>query len=53
MGWLIDLAEQCAFVYSPDQPTTVYDKITAKLPVPPFAQDFHLTIADLLGWFLE
>nr|WP_242041840.1 Uma2 family endonuclease [Alkalinema sp. FACHB-956] len=37
MGWLIDPAEQCVFVYSPDQPTTVYDEIPTRLPVPPFA----------------
>lgn len=50
MGWLIDPSEKSVFVYCPDQPTTFYDEPSLRLPVPDFAQDFELTIADLFGW---
>jgi Uma2 family endonuclease len=52
MGWLIDPDEQSVFVYSPDQPTTVYEEPGARLPVPEFAQDFNLTIEGLFGWLM-
>lgn len=53
MGWLIDPDEQCVFVYLPDRSTTVYEEPNAQLPVPEFAQGFHLTIEGLFGWLME
>jgi len=53
MGWLIDPDEQAVFVYQPDQPTAVYDEPKIRLPVPSFAQDFHLTIEGLFRWLME
>ena len=53
MGWLIDPEEQSVFVYLPDRPTDVFDEPEARLPVPEFAKDFSLTLADLFGWLLE
>lgn len=50
MGWLIDPEEQSAFVYLPDRPTVSYDEPDSQLPVPEFAKDFSLTIADLFNW---
>ncbi|MBH8560913.1 Uma2 family endonuclease [Nostoc sp. CENA67] len=53
MGWLIDPEEESVFVYLPDQPTTFYDEPETRLPVPEFAKDFNLTVADLFGWLQE
>ncbi|MBD2146476.1 Uma2 family endonuclease [Sphaerospermopsis sp. FACHB-1194] len=53
MGWLIDPQEQSIFVYFPDQPTAFYDQPNARLPVPEFAKDFHLTVKELFDWLLE
>jgi len=53
MGWLVDPEEQSIFVYFPDQPTTVYDTPGEPLPVPAFAQDFHLTLDGLFSWLME
>jgi Uma2 family endonuclease len=53
MGWLIDPAEKSVFIYRPDQPTTFYDEPEARLPVPEFAEDFHLTVEGLFSWLME
>lgn len=53
MGWLIDPEDQSVFVYSPDQPTDVFDRPAARLPVPEFAKDFNLTTKELFDWLLE
>lgn len=53
MGWLIDPAEQCVFIYLPDQPTTFYDELRARLPVPEFAEGFNLTVEKLFSWLLD
>ncbi|MBF2028444.1 MAG: Uma2 family endonuclease [Oscillatoriales cyanobacterium C42_A2020_001] len=52
MGWLIDPTEQSVFVYLPDQPTAVYDEPATPLPVPEFANAFHLTVEGLFSWLL-
>jgi Uma2 family endonuclease len=53
MGWLIDPEEQSVFVYRSDRPTDVFDQPEARLPVPEFAKDFTLTLAELFDWLLE
>lgn len=53
MGWLIDPEEQAVFIYLPDRPTDVFDQLDARLPVPEFALDFHLTVGELFDWLLE
>lgn len=53
MGWLIDPQEQSIFVYLPDKPTTVFDRLDARLPVPEFAKDFSLTVAELFNLLLN
>jgi len=52
-GWLIDPEEQAVIVYLSEQPTTFYDQPQARLPVPKFATDFHLTVEELFAWLLE
>jgi Uma2 family endonuclease len=53
MGWLIDPEEQSVFVYQPNLPTTIYEELGAKLPVPEFAQDINLRVADVFSWLME
>lgn len=53
MGWLIDPAEQCVFIYRSDCPTIVCDEPETQLLVPEFAKDFRLTVGELFGWLME
>jgi Uma2 family endonuclease len=53
MGWLIDPGERSVLIYRPDQPTEVIDQTESPLPVPSFAQDFHLTLGELFDWLLN
>ncbi len=53
MGWLIAPQEQSVFVYLPDRPTEVFDRLDTRLPVPEFAKDFELTIGELFNWLLN
>lgn len=53
MGWLVDPQEQPVFVYLGDKPTTVFERLDARLPVPEFAQDFELTVGELFNWLLN
>lgn len=53
MGWLIDPKEQSVFVYLPDRPTTVFERLEVRLPVPEFAKDFELTVGELFNWLLN
>ncbi|MDB9528521.1 Uma2 family endonuclease [Oscillatoria sp. CS-180] len=52
MGWLIDPAERTVLIYLPDQPIAIYDEPETRLPVPEFAKDFNLTVAELFSWLL-
>ena len=54
MGWLIAPEEQTVFVYLPKQQTEVlvFDQLEAQLPVPSFASELRLTVADLFSWLL-
>ncbi|MCT7962024.1 Uma2 family endonuclease [Laspinema sp. D1] len=53
MGWLIDPQEKTIFVYSPQQQTEVFDELEQQIPVPAFASDLRLTVAEIFGWLLE
>jgi len=53
MGWLIDPDEQSVFAYLPDRPTAVYDEPEARLPVPEFSSELHLTVGGLFNWLKE
>ncbi len=53
MGWLIDPSEQTLFIYTSKQEVAVYDQPDAKLPVPSFVSELHLTVKDLFAWLLE
>lgn len=53
MGWLIDPAEDCVFVYTPDLRSLLYEEPAQQLPVPDFARDFELTVGELVAWLYE
>jgi len=53
LGWLIDPAEDCVFVYTPDLRTVLYEDPVQQLPAPDFAQDFQLTVGELVAWLYE
>lgn len=53
MGWLIDPEEKTVFVYLPGEQPLVFEQGEQKLPLPSFASEIHLTVADLFGWLLD
>jgi Uma2 family endonuclease len=53
MGWLIDPMEKTVFIYRAKQETEVFDKLSAVLPMPPFARHLQLTVKNLFDWLLE
>jgi Uma2 family endonuclease len=53
MGWLIDPDERTVFVYQPKQQTLVFDLLEQQLPVPFFANELKLTVAEVFAWLLE
>jgi Uma2 family endonuclease len=53
MGWLIDPEEKLVFVYFADQRVTVFEDTNDRIPVPAFADAFHLTVGQLFGWLAE
>ncbi|MEE3718141.1 Uma2 family endonuclease [Tumidithrix elongata RA019] len=50
MGWLIDPDEKAVFIYRPKQEIEVLDEPETVLPVPQFASDLNLAIADLFAY---
>ncbi|OKH17433.1 Uma2 family endonuclease [[Limnothrix rosea] IAM M-220] len=50
LGWLIDPAEACIFVYSADKSIAVFDQAEQVLPVPSFAENVELTVGEIFGW---
>ena len=52
MGWLVDPAEKTVFVYRPHPEIAGFDRPEALLPVPSFASELQLTVADLFGWLV-
>lgn len=53
MGWMIDPSEPTVFVYYPHQQPEVFDEPEQQIPVPAFATDLRLTVAEIFGWLLE
>ncbi|MDY6786116.1 MAG: Uma2 family endonuclease [Cyanobacteriota bacterium] len=53
MGWLIDPEEELVFVYGSDRTVTLFEEERDRLPVPPFAESFNLTIGQLFAWLEE
>lgn len=53
LGWLIDPAEECVFVYTPDLRTVLYEDPEQQLPVPDFAEAFSLTVGELVAWLYD
>ena len=50
MGWLIDPNEKTIFVYRPQQETEVFEESDMIIPVPNWAQNLQLTLADIFAW---
>jgi Uma2 family endonuclease len=53
MGWLIDPNEQTIWVYCPHQPPEFFDEPEQEIPIPAFASELRLTVAEIFGWLLE
>ena len=53
MGWLIDPEEELVFVYLADRTLAVFEEESDRLPVPPFAESFSLTVGQLFSWLTE
>jgi Uma2 family endonuclease len=52
MGWLIDPKEQTLLVYRRDQQVQIVDESPEVIPVPPFAEDFQVTVGELFAWLM-
>lgn len=50
MGWLIDPEEEIAFAYFADNRIALFEDKNASLPMPSFAESFHLTVGQLFSW---
>jgi Uma2 family endonuclease len=53
MGWLIDPEEETVFVYFNDRTVAIFEQKSDRIPVPAFAEAFHLTVGQLFGWLEE
>jgi Uma2 family endonuclease len=53
MGWLIDPEEELVFVYFPDRTLAVFEEPNERIPVPPFAESFSLTVGQIFSWLRE
>ncbi|MBW4513857.1 MAG: Uma2 family endonuclease [Timaviella obliquedivisa GSE-PSE-MK23-08B] len=53
MSWLIDPEEKLVFIYFSDQHVAVYEGMGDRIPVPPFAESFLLTVGQLFAWLTE
>ncbi|MDJ0675847.1 MAG: Uma2 family endonuclease [Calothrix sp. MO_167.B42] len=53
MGWLIDPEEELVFVYFADRTLAMCEEASARLPVPPFAEAFNLTVGEMFNWLKE
>jgi Uma2 family endonuclease len=53
IGWLIDPEEELVFVYFADRTLAVFEEESDRLPVPPFAESFSLTVGQLFSWLTE
>jgi Uma2 family endonuclease len=53
MGWLIDPEEELVFIYFADRTLAVFEEQSDRIPVPLFAESYHLSIGQLFGWLSE
>ncbi|MBE9200500.1 MULTISPECIES: Uma2 family endonuclease [unclassified Nodularia (in: cyanobacteria)] len=53
MGWLIDPEEEVVFAYFANRTLAVFELASDRLPVPPFAESFNLTVGKLFSWLTE
>jgi Uma2 family endonuclease len=53
IGWLIDPEEKLVFVYFADRTIAVFEEPGDRIPVPPFAESFNLTVGQLFSWLTE
>lgn len=50
LGWLIDPEEELVFVYFADQRVILLEQASDRIPTPPFAPAFNLTVGELFAW---
>ena len=53
MGWLIDPEAELVFVYFADRTIAFFEELGDRIPVPPFAESFSLTVGQMFGWLVE
>lgn len=53
MGWLIDPEEEFVFVYFADRTIAFFEAPGDRIPVPPFAESFNLTVGEMFSWLTE
>ena len=53
MGWLIDPEEKLVFVYFADRTIAFFEEPGDRIPVPPFAESFNLTVGEMFSWLTE
>jgi Uma2 family endonuclease len=53
IGWLIDPEEELVFAYFADRSPSVFELESDQLPIPSFAQPFHITVGQLFSWLTE
>jgi Uma2 family endonuclease len=53
MGWLIDPEEKLIFVYFAGSRVAVFEELGDRIPTPPFAESFVLTVGQLFSWLEE
>ncbi|MEG4275484.1 MULTISPECIES: Uma2 family endonuclease [unclassified Microcoleus] len=53
MGWLIDPDEKLVFVYFADRTIAFFEEPSDRIPVPPFAESFNLTVGQMFSWLTE
>ena len=53
MGWLIDPEEEFVFVYFADRTIAFFEEPGDRIPVPPFAESFNITVGEMFGWLSE
>jgi Uma2 family endonuclease len=50
MGWLIDPEDRSIVIYPAGKQAIVIDQPEQRLPVPEFANELQLSVAELFGW---
>jgi len=53
MAWLLDPEEEVIFIYRANQALQICDRAEQVLPVPDFASDLQLTVANVFGWLSD